>query len=87
MTELLDKYRRKLPTPEAAAYLSLGKSTLDKMRLTGGGPSYFKVGARIVYDVSDLDAWLARHRRTSTSPRSATLTRPEPRLERQRAPS
>jgi excisionase family DNA binding protein len=67
MTELLDKYRKKLPTPDAADYLGLGKSTLDKLRVRGGGPAYYKVGSRIVYDVSDLDDWLAQHRRNNTS--------------------
>ena len=70
MTELVE-YRKKLPTPHAAEYLGLGKSTLDKLRITGGGPAYFKVGARIVYDVADLDAWLASHKRTSTSSKAA----------------
>jgi excisionase family DNA binding protein len=66
MTELL--HRKKLSTHEAAQYLGLGKSTLDKLRvLKNDGPPFFKVGARIVYDVADLDAWLAQHKRTSTS--------------------
>lgn len=60
-------FRKKLDTAGAADYLRLGKSTLDKMRVTGGGPAFHKVGARVVYDPDDLDAWLARHRRASTS--------------------
>lgn len=59
--------RRMLDTHEAATYAGLGKSTLDKFRLTGGGPTYIKVGKRVVYDISDLDAWLASRRRQSTS--------------------
>jgi hypothetical protein len=34
------QFRKKLWTLEVAAYLDLGKSTLDKLRLTGGGPAY-----------------------------------------------
>ena len=57
-----------LRTPEAARYVGLSASTLEKFRLTGNGPSYTKVGAKIVvYRPEDLDAWLARGRRVSTS--------------------
>ncbi len=59
---------QKLTTVEAAAYLRIAASTLTKMRLTGGGPSYLKLGARrVVYDVTDLEAWAASGRRHSTS--------------------
>jgi predicted DNA-binding transcriptional regulator AlpA len=60
----------KLKTPEAAAHLGLSPSTLEKYRLTGEGPVYFKSGPKIVlYSVEDLDAWLNARRRTSTSQR------------------
>ena len=54
-------------TPEAAAYCSLSKSTFDKLRLTGGGPTYFKIGRTVAYDIQDLDQWLDGKRRLSTS--------------------
>ena len=57
----------KLETPEAARYCGVGKSSLEKMRLTGGGPVYLKPSRRVVYQVSDLDAWLESRRRRSTS--------------------
>ena len=60
--------RRRLRTREAAAYLGLSPSTLEKKRLTGDGPVYFKAGSRVVvYAVDDLDAWLASRRHRSTS--------------------
>jgi predicted DNA-binding transcriptional regulator AlpA len=60
--------RRRLRTTEAASYLGIGKSTLEKLRLTGLGPIYIKAGPRVVvYDIADLDAWLAARRRASTS--------------------
>jgi predicted DNA-binding transcriptional regulator AlpA len=65
--------RKKLDTQKASDYLGLGKSTLDKLRLTGGGPAFFKVGARVVYDPADLDAWIAQHKRRSTSTSTATV--------------
>lgn len=52
------------PTPfmsceEAAAYLQLSVRTLDVWRCTGRyGIPYVKIGARVRYRKSDLDAWL-----------------------------
>ena len=54
-------------TPEAAAYIRLSASTLAKMRVRGDGPAYIKAGRAVLYDRRDLDAWLAAHRRRSTS--------------------
>jgi predicted DNA-binding transcriptional regulator AlpA len=64
-------FRRMLGAPEAAAYCGSSASTLAKLRLYGGGPVYVKLGRRVVYDVNDLDAWLASHRRASTSEETA----------------
>ena len=58
---------RQLRTADAAAYCGLGKSTLDKLRLTGGGPTYSKLNSVVVYDVADLDAWVAANKYNSTS--------------------
>ena len=52
---------------DAARHLGLSESTLNKLRLTGAGPVYIKLGRRVLYNVMDLDQWLERHRRTSTS--------------------
>lgn len=54
-------------TEEAATFVGLSPSTLNKLRLTGGGPDYIKLGKSVVYDPADLDAWLASNRRSSTS--------------------
>jgi predicted DNA-binding transcriptional regulator AlpA len=60
--------RRKLRTPEAASYCGLSARTLEKYRVSGGGPPYYKLSAHaVVYDLADLDAWLAARRCTSTS--------------------
>ncbi len=53
-------------TKQAAHYLGLSKSTLDKMRCFGGGPRFYKFGRAVIYDVADLDAWKAERARTST---------------------
>ena len=51
-----------------AQYIGLAASTLAKKRLQGDGPPFIKAGPRIIlYDVLDVDAWLAKRRRHSTA--------------------
>ena len=56
-----------LRVPDAARYTGLSKSTLDKLRVYGGGPIYIKVGKAVIYDRADLDRWLAGKRVANTS--------------------
>jgi predicted DNA-binding transcriptional regulator AlpA len=80
--------RRVVGTPDAANYCGSSASTFEKLRLTGGGPVYSKLGRRVVYQIEDLDAWLTAvgHRRaTIIAPtnnlmisRRATFSRPAP---------
>lgn len=56
-----------LTAREAADYCNLGFSTLAKLRLTGGGPAFSKVGTKVLYNRKDLDAWLDSKRVRSTS--------------------
>lgn len=58
---------RYLRTPEAARFLSLSHRTLEKHRCYGTGPRYSKVGGRVVYSVADLQAWVDRGLKASTS--------------------
>ncbi|RVE97202.1 DNA-binding protein [Sinorhizobium meliloti] len=58
---------RLLRTEQAAEYLGLGVSTLEKYRLTGGGPRYSKLGRSVRYSSTDLDDWISANRRRSTS--------------------
>lgn len=62
----LDKPRL-LSTNEAAVKLGLSPGYLIKKRVTGGGPAFVKLGARVSYDPADLDAWVAANKRRSTS--------------------
>ena len=51
--------RRILRTNDAATYIGLSPSSLEKMRLRGDGPEFLRLGGRAVgYDIHDLDAWL-----------------------------
>ena len=52
---------------QAASYTNISKSSLDKLRVCGGGPLYIKVGARVVYDRIDLDTWLIGKKVANTS--------------------
>jgi hypothetical protein len=52
---------------QAATYSNLSKSSLNKLRVYGGGPLYIKVGARVVYDRVDLDTWLIGKKVANTS--------------------
>ena len=58
---------------EAAEYLGISKSKCDKLRTYGGGPRYYKIDHRVVYDVCDLDAWVSE--RLAPIPRRITRRR------------
>jgi hypothetical protein len=58
---------RYLRTAEAAGFLSLSGRTLEKHRTYGTGPTYRKLGGRVVYPIADLEAWAKRGTRESTS--------------------
>lgn len=62
-------YFNAVDTKAAAERLGLAVSTLEKLRVSGGGPVFCKLGRRVVYRASDLDAWVASHRVRSTSER------------------
>lgn len=62
------RLNRRLTVEAAADYLGLSVPTLNRLRGTGGGPNFLKLGARrIAYDTRDLELWLASCRRSSTS--------------------
>lgn len=58
---------RRLNVAQAAVYTGISASTLNKLRVFGGGAVYSKIGRRVVYEIHALDAWLSTKRRTSTS--------------------
>lgn len=58
---------RFLRTSEAARHLGLSGRTLEKHRTYGTGPIYRKIGGRVVYALSDLQAWADRGTKASTS--------------------
>ena len=64
--------QRYLRTKDAANYLGVGQSTLERKRIEGTGPTFRRLGSRIVtYAVDDLDAWANENVLSSTSEREA----------------
>ena len=56
-----------LTTKEAAAVLGVCTRTLERWRVTGEGPRFRKIGHWVRYAPSDLDEWLKKCTRESTS--------------------
>ena len=56
-----------LNTREAAAWLGLSPKTLERYRVSGEGPDFHKLGARVRYLLTDLEAWASSRRWTSTT--------------------
>jgi len=64
---MTDQVMETLVAPEALAeMLSVTTGQLAQMRYLGTGPEYIKVGTRVRYALSDVQSWLAAHRRART---------------------
>jgi hypothetical protein len=62
--QLATRYVR---THEAARILGISPRTLEKYRCLGSGPTFRKLGGRVVYAIDDLEAWTDRSACSSTS--------------------
>ena len=62
-------------TKEAARILRCSESYLNKLRCTGGGPEFIKIGASIGYRRSALDRWTQERSFKSTTEADAQLGR------------
>jgi hypothetical protein len=51
----------------AAEYTHHSPRTLEKMRVRGDGPAFYKVGKKVIYRIEDLNAWIEKKRCQSTS--------------------
>jgi predicted DNA-binding transcriptional regulator AlpA len=78
MTSTFDSKARFLRTPEAGFFLGLSGRTLEKHRTYGTGPSYRKIGGRVVYAVRDLEDWADLGLQTATSDRSSQVRPAKP---------
>lgn len=64
LAEIATRYVR---THEAARLLGLSARTLEKYRCHGSGPTFRKLGGRVVYAIDDLEAWADQASCRSTS--------------------
>ena len=73
MANSAHSWKRRLNTSEAASYMGVTVSTLRAWRLRGPddpntGPRFIRLSPTlVVYDVSELDAFIARKRATTDS--------------------
>jgi predicted DNA-binding transcriptional regulator AlpA len=63
----MSEYSKVLLSRDAARLVGLSESTLAKLRLNGNGPTYCKLGRRVVYRPKDLEAWLESRTARDTS--------------------
>ncbi len=66
-TSMMNQEGTYLSTRRAAAYLGLSPRTLDRYRVSGGGPDFHRFGGRVLYRQTDLERW-ATERRVSSTP-------------------
>ena len=52
---------------QLAEMLSVSQRTLERWRVEGFGPQFAKAGRRILYRLADVEQWLERSVRSSTS--------------------
>ncbi len=70
MAQAVSSNKHMLRTRDAARYCGMAESTLEKLRITGGGSRFIKLGKSVVYDPADLDDWLEANKRRSTTDRA-----------------
>lgn len=68
--DVMPDYRmpmRLVSTKIAARHLGISPAYLEKLRVTGGGCIYRKIGSRVLYDMADLEAWADSYARRNTA--------------------
>ena len=67
-----------LTTAAASRVTGIARSTLEKLRVTGMGPAFHKLGRTVRYTSADLEVWLSARRVRSTSEPKADQTLRQP---------
>lgn len=67
MTAPLTPLERYLDTDDAARFFGVSGAHLKKLRVTGGGPRFTRIGHAVRYRVADLQAWADARSATSTT--------------------
>lgn len=65
MSDLNTKTQMLTPGELEADY-RIAKATLAKWRWAGSGPTFVKLGSKVLYRRGDVEAWIASCERTST---------------------
>ena len=63
----MDQSTRFINDQELAKILGLSRNWLQIMRVRGGGPPFFKIGASCRYDLVEVIQWLETRKCRSTS--------------------
>ena len=58
---------RLLSQMETAELCRLSPRTMERLRTSGGGPPYTKLGRRVFYRPEDVEGWITSRVRNSTS--------------------
>lgn len=56
-----------LSQPELAERWTVSPSTLERWRVVGEGPTYLKIGGRVVYRLEDIESYEQQRMHCSTS--------------------
>ena len=66
-----------MTTADVAEWIRMRPQSLRKLRLTGGGPPYIRLGefpnGRVLYKKTDVESWLLARRFPHTSAESASI--------------
>ncbi|MFN3213009.1 MAG: helix-turn-helix transcriptional regulator [Henriciella sp.] len=57
-TALTARVRRYLTSDEAAERCRVSTSTMERLRATGDGPRFARIGGRVIYDAEDIAEWV-----------------------------
>jgi hypothetical protein len=82
---MLQKSRRWATTKQVAEHTRQSDSKYEKMRVTGEGPPFYKAGKTVLYDLNEVDDWIAAQRHESTSDVSTNLPDVSPPVGRRRS--
>ncbi len=63
----MDRSTRYINDQELAKMIGMSRNWLQIMRLRGGGPPFFKIGASCRYDLGEVIMWLETRKCRSTS--------------------
>ena len=56
-----------LTQPRLSELIDVSERTLERWRVEGSGPVFCRAGRKVLYQLEDVEIWLAASRRRSTS--------------------